>query len=648
MTPDALPHNVHPQAVRWWAFAPLRNPLLAAVLALAAWMAGGWLGLPPRLEILAFATSIVLGGWFWARESLEALWSEGAIDIGFLMIAATIGSALLGLWDEAAALVVLFGVAEGVEEYTQATTRNAVRALMNLVPQSAAVIEQGVERTVPASSLRPGMQFRVRPGERFPTDGRITDGATSVNQAPVTGESLPVPRGPGEDVFAGSINGDGAVTVQATHAFADNSIARIIHLVEQAQEQKGRAQQWIDRFGRRYTPMVLAVAVGMCIVAWLVDASMSFWVQKAIVLLVAAAPCALVISTPISMAAGIRSASRYGILIKGGVHLEHLAGIRGVAFDKTGTLTMGAPRVVAFEAFDGAEDTALAIAASLEGESRHPLALAVVEAAARRGIRPFPVTDFTAMNGSGISGRIDGMRWNVASAGWFAERSELPSAVSIAVARERNAGRTVSLLGSDSGVQALIAMADAPRAEAREAVEQLRHLNLRLVMLSGDNTVTAMAMAKSLGIDDARGDLKPEDKVRAIEGLQVESGPMLMVGDGVNDAPALAAATCSIAMGTAGSDAAIEAADVALLSEDLRRVALAIRISRHAMQVSRQNIVLSIAVLVVMIPSALVGWIGITTAVIVHEAAELLAVLNGLRAGQLRGEATIDPAEARP
>jgi len=646
MTTVALPVNSPAPALRWWAFAPLRNPLLAAALALAAWLAGRWLNLPPRVEVLGFAVSILLGGWFWARESLEALLSEGAIDIGFLMIAATIGSALLGLWDEAAALVVLFGVAEGVEEYTQATTRNAVRALMNLVPQTAAVIEQGVERVLPASGLVPGMRFRVRPGERFPTDGRIVEGATSVNQAPVTGESMPVPRAPGDEVFAGSINGDGAVIVEATRAFADNSIARIIHLVEQAQEQKGRAQQWIDRFGRRYTPMVLAVALGMCVVAWLVGAPMDFWTQKAIVLLVASAPCALVISTPIAMAAGIRSASRHGILIKGGVHLEHLARITGAAFDKTGTLTMGAPRVVAFEAFGGAEDTALAIAASLEGQSRHPLALAVVEAAAQRGIRPFPVTDFNAMNGSGIAGSIDGMRWYVASAGWFAERAELASEVTAAVARERRAGHTVSLLGSDSGVQALIAMADTPRAEARDAIDQLRRMNLRLVMLSGDNAVTASALAASVGIEDARGDLRPEDKVSAIEALQRESGPMLMVGDGVNDAPALAAATCGIAMGAAGSDAAIEAADVALLSEDLRRVALAIRISRHAMQVSRQNIVLSIAVLVAMIPSALAGWIGITTAVLVHEAAELLAVLNGLRAGQLRAETAIDSAQA--
>jgi len=633
-----------PAAAVWYRFPPLRNALVAAVLAAAAWALARSGHVDRHAEIGAFATAIVLGGWHWTREALETLVEERAIGIEFLMLAAAAGSIALGLWDEAAALVVLFALAEAVEEYTHERTRDAVRSLLDLVPQDVALVIASGEERRPAASVAVGDRIRVRPGERLAIDGRIVDGQSSLNQAPVTGESIPVGKGPGDEVYAGSINGEGLLMVEATRPFADNSIARIIHLVEQAQEQKGRAQQWIERFGRRYTPAVFVAAAALFLVPWLFGLPPDAWAHKAIVLLVAAAPCALVMSTPMAMATGIWRASRRGILIKGGVHLEHLAGIRCVAFDKTGTLTRGEPRLVAFEVFDGAEDTALAIAAGLEEGSRHPLAAAVVAAAAGRGIRPFAVRQANAMTGHGVRGTVGESEWFIAQPDWLAARRALPEAISARVETLQADGRTVAALGTGTTVVALLGFVDTARPEAREAVDALHRLGISTVLLSGDHPRTAQAIARELGIEDACGGLRPEDKVAAIHALEQERGAVLMVGDGVNDAPALAAATCGIAMGAAGSDAAIEAADVALLSDDLRRVPAALRVACSVRRIGRQNIVLSISVLLVMIPAAVLGLIGVTVAVLVHEAAEVFAVLNGLRAGAARG--TDDPPHA--
>lgn len=639
VAPDSNPLADTGTAVReWWRFPPIRNALIAGSLGIIVWtmVTSGFLAL--HSARWAFLAVTVIGGWHWVREALQSLVRERKLDIEFLMLAAAAGSVALGMWDEAVALVVLFAIAEGVEEYTHERTRASVRGLMKLVPVEAMVVQGGVEYRRLAQTLKSGDRFRVRPGESISTDGRIVEGASSVNQAAITGESLPVAKELGDEVFAGSINGEGVLLIEATKAFDDNSIARIIHLVEQAQEEKGRAQQWIERFGRRYTPAVFVFSVLLIAVPALLRWPLADWIHKAIVLLVAAAPCALVISTPIAMAAGIRRASQRGILIKGGVHLEHLAAVRNVAFDKTGTLTLGLPQLVAFHPMGMAADRALSIAAALESNSRHPLARAVVEAARTKGLSLPEVRDFASMTGSGISGRLDGASWYVASPGWFAARHALAPDLAAQVEREQLQGRTVSLLGTGDSVHAILALADTARVEASEAVQQLHAMHLRTVLLSGDHPQTAAAIARQVGIDDARGDLKPDQKVEAIQALEREYGALLMVGDGVNDAPALAFATCGAAMGAAGSDAALEAADVALMTDDLRKVPLAIETARDAVRIGRQNIVLSIAVLAVMIPAALLGWIGVTTAVIVHEAAELLAVANGLRAGASAGK----------
>ncbi len=617
----------------WWRYPPLRHALLSGLIA-GSGFAAGHLGLVTQtVENIFYWVAIPLGGWHWTREGIEKLIEEKEVGIEVLMIAATVGSGLLGLWDEAAALVFLYGAAEGTEEYTYARTRHAIRALLDLAPKEAHVLRDGKEITVPAETLKPGDRFLVRPGEALPTDGIIRSGTSSLDESPVTGESIPVDKGPGMKVFAASLNKQGAIEIEATAAFADNSLSKIIHLVEEAQERKGRAQQWIERFGRRYTPAVLLASLLLLIVPWAFGLSLAEWSLRAVVLLVAAAPCALIMSTPVAMAAGIGAAGRRGILIKGGAHLEHLGTIRVVAFDKTGTLTHGEPVVMDVLPLDSTETELLSLAAGLEHFSEHPLAKAIMTKARELGITPAEVSDFEALTGAGAKGLVHGQAWYVGNPKLFEGQGAVLSTVKTQVARLQEEGKTVVLVGNTTGIRGLLALQDRIRAEAQSAIAALHALGLRTVMLTGDNARTAQAFARLLGIDDVRAELKPEDKVRAVGQLQREHGAVLMVGDGVNDAPALAAATCGMAMGAAGTDAAIEAADIALMADDLAKVEEALALGRKARRISVQNIVFSISILAAMIPLAVFGILGVAVTVLVHEASELLAVVNGLRAG---------------
>jgi len=618
----------------WWRYPPLRNALLSGLIA-GTGFALAHLGLiPERIENVIYWFAIPLGGWHWTREGIEKLIAEREIGIEILMIAATVGSGLLGLWDEAAALVFLYGAAEGTEEYTYARTRASIRALLDLAPKEARVLKDGKETTVPADSLKPGDVFVVRPGEAIPTDGVIRSGQSSLDESPVTGESIPVDKGVGMKVFAASINKQGALEVEATAAFADNTLSKIIRLVEEAQERKGKAQQWIERFGRRYTPAVLAAAALFLLLPWLFGLSWEDWSLRAVVLLVAAAPCALIMSTPVAMAAGIGSAGRRGILIKGGAHLEHLGTIRLVAFDKTGTLTHGEPVVTDVITLDGPEQELLATAAALEHYSEHPLARAIVAHAQAAGAQAVAVEGFEALAGAGAKARIGNRTWYIGSPALFDKLNAGHKAAAARIAALQEQGKTVVLVGNENGVRGLVALQDRVRNSAKETIARLHALGQRTAMLTGDNARTAHAVARQLGIDDVRADLKPEDKVAAVQQLEKLHGAVLMVGDGVNDAPALAAATCGIAMGAAGTDAAIEAADVALMADDLGKVGEALALGRKARRISAQNIVFSLLVLAAMIPLAVLGVIGVAVTVLVHEASELLAVINGLRAGR--------------
>ena len=629
----------------WWTYPPILGAIVSGLL-----LATGWLGsitgvLPDPLPIVFYIASIPFGGYWWAREGLEELISEREVGIEVLMAVATIGAAALGFWEEAAFLVFLYGSAEAVESLTFARTRSALRALLDLAPKEAHVLRDGAELTIPATELVPGDVFLVRPGEGLATDGVIRTGASSLDESPVTGESVPVDKGPGDPVFAGTINRQGALTIEATKAFADNTLSAIIHLVEEAQGQKGSAQRFIDRFSRIYSPLVLVGAALLAIIPIALGGDPTEWITRAITVVVAGAPCALVMSTPVAMAAGIGSAGRNGVLIKGGIHLENLGTVRVVALDNTGTLTHGRPIVTDIVPLDGTDEAGLlAAAAGVERLSEHPLARAIVAAASERGVLPSDATEFAALTGAGASARLDGRLVHIGSPDLFAELGAVLPAASAALIEEmREEGKTVVLVGerpvdatAGARVLGLLAIRDQVRPNASAAIRELHRLGVdRVAMLSGDHQRTARAIGGELGIDDVRAGLKPEDKVAAIRELEHEHGAVAMIGDGVNDAPALAAATVGMAMGTAGSDAAIEAADVALMADDLEKAGYALRIGRKARLVSRQNLAFSLVILPVLILGAAGGLFTIVLVVTVHEVAELIAVANGLRAARV-------------
>ncbi len=614
----------------WYSHPPLRNALIAAGITALGFilMHAGFI--PREVEVACYLLAIPIGGYHWVREGVEELIKEHEIGIEILMLAAAAGSIVLGLWEEAAFLVVLYAAAEGVEELTYARTRASIRGLLDLAPTSAIILENGEERTIPAEHLQVGDTFLVKPGARVPTDGVIVRGRSSLNEAAVTGESIPVEKEEGMPIYAATVNLTGALEVRATASFENNSLATIIHLVEEAQEQKGRTQVFIERFGRVYSPLVLLASLLLIVVPPLLGMPFDALAVRGVVLLIAAAPCALVMSTPIAIAAGIGSAGAHGILIKGGAHLENLGKIRAIALDKTGTLTTGTPVVTDIIPLEGSEADLLRLAYSVERGSEHPLATAIIRRAQEAGIEALEARGLCTLTGQGAAAVIGGTRYMVGRPESFPAAGQDPEMVE-QFRKLRIEGKTVMVVGTEETPIGIIAVRDQVRPEAKGMVDRLRSMGTPVVMLTGDNAVTARAFAAHLGIDDVQADLRPEEKIRAIEGLKERYGAVAMVGDGINDAPALASATVGIAMGTIGTDAAIEAADVALMADDLAKVPEAIAFGRKAVGVGNQNIVFSLLVLAVMIPAALLGVLSVAVAVILHEASELMAVGNGLR-----------------
>ncbi len=616
---------------------PWQNPQVltaaASGILLAVGFVGSKLGLPATIATGLYVTAVAVGGYYFAREALEEIVKEREVGIELLMTVAAIASGLLGEWSEAATLVFLYAISEASEGYTAERTRHAIRALMDLAPKTALLRRGDREERVPVEALKPGDVFVVRPGEAVPTDGEVLEGRSAVNQAPVTGESAPVEKAPADTVFAASINGEGVLAVRATKAFAENTISRIIQLVEAAQAKKGKSQRFIERFGRRYSPAVLGVAVLLAVVPMALGLGAAAWLHRAVVFLVAAAPCALVISVPITLVAAIGTAGRRGILIKGGVHLEELAKVRVVALDKTGTLTVGRPavtEVVPFEGYD--EGQLLAEAVALEARSQHPLARAVLARAKAAGIEAAPAEDFQSMTGLGAQGTVRGRRLYIGSPKLFGELGTPLGAAPPHVERLQAEGNTVVLFGTKEALHGLVAIADPLRREAAEAVAALKRVGItRVVMLTGDNARAANAIGAKAGVDEVFADLSPEGKTRRVAELRERYGEVAMVGDGVNDAPALAEASVGIAMGAAGTDVALETADVALMTDDLSRLPYLMSFSHRTWGVIRQNLALSIVVIAVLSLGAIGGFFTLPVAVLAHEVSELLVISNGLR-----------------
>lgn len=594
---------------------------------------GGYVGMPLPLQTFLYLVAVVTGGYYFGREALENLVKDREIGIELLMATAAIIAGLMGQWMEAAMLVFLYSISEAAEGYTAERARNAIRALMDLAPKTALVRRGNQELRIPVEQLRVGDLFIALPGEALATDGEVIEGRSSVNQAPVTGESVPVEKVVGSKVFAASINGEGALTVLATKTFADNTLSRIIHLVEEAQASKGRSQRFIERFGKRYSPAVLAVGVLIAVLPPLFGMPWQEWLIRATVFIVAAAPCALVISIPITLVAAIGTAGRNGVLMKGGVHLENLAKVRVIAMDKTGTLTLGRPEITDIVALNGyTEIQIVAGAAALESRSQHPLAQAILNRAKAAGIQPLLVDDFQSMTGSGARGHVGGEQLYIGKPKLFTDLGLSLITVLTQIEQLQNQGKTVVLLGTDRELHGLVAIADPLRPEAVQAIAELKQAGIeRVVMLTGDNPLTAAAIAQQVGVDEVHAGLSPEDKTRIVAGLTARYGKVAMVGDGVNDAPALAAAYVGIAMGVAGTDVALETADVALMGDDLSRLPYLIRFSRRTSGIILQNLALSTVVISTLVVGAVSGYFTLPIAVLAHEISEFVVIASGLR-----------------
>lgn len=581
--------------------------------------------------LVAAAIAIWLAGFDVYQKGLAAL-RHGRLNINALMTVAVTGAFAIGQWPEAAMVMALYAIAEAIEARAVDRARNAIQGLLAMAPQEGSVRQaDGSWASRPVREIGVGARLRVKPGERVPMDGVVRSGRTSIDQAPVTGESIPVDKAAGDPVFAGTINASGSFEFEVTAPASDSTLARIIHAVEEAQATRAPMQGFVDRFAAVYTPAVFAIALAVGLLGpWLFGWTGLQAVYKALVLLVIACPCALVISTPVTIVSGLAAAARRGILIKGGIYLEEARRLKAIALDKTGTITEGRPRLVDWSVVDPQTDPARAehIAVVLASHSDHPVSRAIAA-----GLRPNSVEakDFAALAGRGVQADVAGVTYVLGNHRLIEERGQCSPALEARLRQHEDAGRTVTLLATPDKVIALFAVADTIKPSSREAVASLQALGITPVMLSGDNQATADAVAHEAGIARARGNLLPEHKLAAIEALRREFGPTAMAGDGINDAPALARADIGVAMGAAGTDTAMEAADIVVMNDDLRRIAETVRLSHATHAVLWQNIVLALGIKAVFLVTAVFGNATMWMAVFADMGASLLVVFNGLR-----------------
>jgi Cd2+/Zn2+-exporting ATPase len=612
---------------------------------------GERLGMPARLHVALDVAAYVAGGWFAVAETLPRL-RHGELDVDFLMVLAAIGAAVTGNWHEGGVLLFLFSLSNTLQSYAMDRSRRAIDSLLKGRPRQACVIRNGAEEVVPLAQLVVGDRMIVRPGETVPTDGVVRRGATEMNEASITGESQPAEKAPGDAAYAGALNGSGAVEIEATRLAEDSTLARIVRMVESAQGQKARSQRFLERAEAAYAWAIVGAVAGAATVPWLAfDADPGESVYRAMVLLVVASPCALVVSTPAAILSAIANGARHGILFKGGAYLENMASVRVAVLDKTGTLTTGTPGVTDVVLARGAppgfgEDQLLAYAAALESRSEHPLAREIVRAAAERGLALPPMTDFVALPGRGVHAVLEGFEVWIGAGRLYAEHGEaLPADLRDAQARLEAEGKSALILHRElerqgghgthevsGGWLGLIGMADTVREHVPEAVRALKALGVsRTIMLTGDNAHVAGAVAASAGIDEYHAGLLPEEKVTKVRELRAAHGDVMMIGDGVNDAPALANATVGVAMGAAGSDVALESAHCVLMGDDLRRVAYALDLSRRAVRTVWWNLAFSLAVIAVLIGSVFAYGLTLPVGVVGHEGSTLVVCANGLR-----------------
>ena len=610
----------------------------AGLLLLLGWLAG-LAGAPRALSLGLLLGAYAAGGFYTLRDAWQSLKSR-RFDIDTLMIVAAAGAAALGAWEEGALLLFLFSLGHALEHLAMDRARKAIEALADLAPKTAIVQRDGAEIEVRVEELLRGDRVIAKPGQRIPADGQVASGNSAVDQAPITGESMPVDKQPGEKVFAGTVNGEGMLMVEVTRLARESTLSRMVEMVAEAQTQKSPTQRFTDRFERIFVPVVLAGAGLLIVLPPLFGFPFAESFYRAMAVLVAASPCALAIATPSAVLSGIARAARGGVLIKGGAHLENLGVLTAIAFDKTGTLTVGKPRLTDVVAVGASEEALLKIAAAVESRSAHPLAQAVVAEAKARGLTWSEAAEVEAVTGKGVRAGFDGQKIAIGNARLF-DGEPIPESILLQAERLGTEGKTIMLVQADGRFLGVLGLADTPRAGAREVLTRLHEIGIRkTIMLTGDNERVGRAIADAIGLDEVQAGLLPEDKVAAMEALGQRHGQVAMVGDGVNDAPAMARATVGIAMGGAGTDVALETADVALMADDLSKLPFAVALSRASRRIIRQNLFVSLGVVALLIPATLFGWAGIGLAVLVHEGSTVVVVINALRLLTYEGRAS--------
>ena len=606
---------------------------ISAVLLVISWFLGEQLGEEHILPTIGYAASILIGGYSLFIKGLKNL-SRLQFDMNTLMTIAIIGAAFIGEWGEGATVVILFAVSEALERYSMDKARQSIESLMDIAPKEALIRRGNEEITVHVEDIQVGDIMIVKPGQKLAMDGVVIKGTSTLNQAAITGESVPVTKTIDDEVFAGTLNEEGLLEVKVTKRVEDTTLSKIIHLVEEAQAERAPSQAFVDKFAKYYTPAIVILALLIAVIPPLLGGDWSEWIYQGLAVLVVGCPCALVVSTPVAVVTAIGNAAKNGVLIKGGIHLEESGALKAIAFDKTGTLTKGVPAVTDIVTYGGNENELLTITAAIEKGSQHPLASAIMRKAEENGLNfnGVSVEEFQSITGKGVKAKVNNDMYYVGSPNLFEElHKTIESSIKEKITTMQTEGKTVMVLGTEKEILSLIAVADEMRESSKEVISKLNQMGVETVMLTGDNQRTAEAIGKQVGVSDIKADLLPEDKLNFIKELRAKHQSVAMVGDGVNDAPALAASTVGVAMGGAGTDTALETADIALMSDDLSKLPYTIKLSRKALVIIKQNITFSLAIKLVALLLVMPGWLTLWIAIFADMGATLLVTLNSLR-----------------
>ena len=598
-----------------------------------SWILGKQYGEEHIFPIIGYGAAIVIGGYSLFMKGLKNL-SRLKFDMNTLMTIAIIGAALIGEWGEGATVVILFAISEALERYSMDKARQSIESLVDIAPKEAFIRRGNEEMLIKVEDIVVGDTMIVKPGQKLAMDGFVVKGTSTLNQAAITGESVPVTKTVDDEVFAGTLNEEGLLEVQVTKKVEDTTLSKIIHLVEEAQAERAPSQAFVDKFAKYYTPAIVLLALFIAVVPPLFGGDWSEWIYQGLAVLVVGCPCALVVSTPVAVVTAIGNAAKNGVLIKGGIYLEETGHLKAIAFDKTGTLTKGVPAVTDILTFGGEQNELLLITAAIEKGSQHPLASAIIRKAEENGLKfnDVSVEEFHSITGKGVKAKVNNQMYYVGSPNFFEElHGSIPNDRKEKITELQIQGKTVMVLGTETEILSFIAVADEMRESSKEVIGKLNSMGIETVMLTGDNARTAAAIGKRVGVSDIRADLLPEDKLNFIKELRRKYQSVAMVGDGVNDAPALAASTVGVAMGGAGTDTALETADIALMSDDLSKLPYTIKLSRRALMIIKQNITFSLAIKLLALLLVVPGWLTLWIAIFADMGATLIVTLNSLR-----------------